>query len=253
MSEAADLGRDELHRLLPGRPLRTYPAMLSTEAEAMAWARTGAPHGAVVVTGYQAAPRGRAGLSWEKLNEPGHGLGFSLVLRMDLDEAHEGWMYAPTLVGMLDALEDSSDLALEWPDRVVRGEETAAAVGVQSEAVGGRLQWGVVSVFVPGAEPPRARLFANAVESIEARLGQPVDDLRAAYRARCATFGRRVVARLLPLGPAAPAYVGVATDLAADGGMVITEQGGARVVVDATVLGFVEDPEVAPRGPEGRS
>ena len=56
-----DLAADALAADLPGRPLRSYPALLSTEADALAWARAGGPGGAVVVAGYQASPRGRAG------------------------------------------------------------------------------------------------------------------------------------------------------------------------------------------------
>ncbi|MDQ4130536.1 MAG: hypothetical protein M3133_06040, partial [Actinomycetota bacterium] len=76
---------------MPGRPVRTYPAILSTSADAFAWARAGAPEGALVVADYQAAPRGRAGLPWEV--RPGEGLGFSLVLRPELPPEREGWLY----------------------------------------------------------------------------------------------------------------------------------------------------------------
>ncbi|HWH34036.1 MAG TPA: hypothetical protein VNT56_01805 [Acidimicrobiales bacterium] len=55
-----DLSAGVLAAALPDRPLRSYPAPLSTEADALAWARAGAPVGAVVVADYQAAPRGRS-------------------------------------------------------------------------------------------------------------------------------------------------------------------------------------------------
>ena len=68
MSAAAgvpsDLDPDVLAQALPGRPVRSYPALLSTDADAQAWARTGASAGAVVVADYQASPRGRGGLPW---------------------------------------------------------------------------------------------------------------------------------------------------------------------------------------------
>lgn len=57
MELSTDLSAHALAEALPGRPVRSYPAMLSTEADALAWARAGADDGAVVVAGYQAAPR----------------------------------------------------------------------------------------------------------------------------------------------------------------------------------------------------
>ena len=62
--------------------------MLSTESEAAAWARAGAPEGAFVVAGYQASPRGRAGISWQVDHH--HDLAFSLILRPQLPALREG-------------------------------------------------------------------------------------------------------------------------------------------------------------------
>jgi BirA family biotin operon repressor/biotin-[acetyl-CoA-carboxylase] ligase len=73
-----DLAADVLAADLPGRPLRSYPALLSTEADALAWARAGAPDGAVVVAGYQASPRGRAGLPWQVQQGTGRPRGLAL-------------------------------------------------------------------------------------------------------------------------------------------------------------------------------
>lgn len=241
MTETFDLSRESIAELLPERAFRTFPAILSTEAEAMAWARQGAPDGAVVTAGYQASPRGRSGLSFGQLNEPGHGLGFSLVVRRDLPERAEGWLYAVATLGVFDAIDDDA-LSVEWPDQLLRDGATEVAAGVQAEVAAGRLRWAVVTVFLPSAEPPRTGLLARAVAGIEARLEQPPEALRADYRGRCGTLGRHVQARLLPLGPAAPTHVGRAVDLATDGGLVIEEASGARVVIDPQSLGFLEDP-----------
>ena len=62
MALGDDLSAEALAAVLPGRPIRAYPALLSTEADALAWARAGAPSGALVAAAYQAAPRCRAGL-----------------------------------------------------------------------------------------------------------------------------------------------------------------------------------------------
>lgn len=248
-----DLDRSTLSELLPGRPLRTFPAMLSTEAEARSWAGSGAPDGAVVVAGYQAAPRGRSGLSWADEFQPGRGLGCSVVLRPDLAEEREGWLYATTVLGVHDVLAAQDDtLGVEWPDRVVGpDDDTVAAVGTTVEPAGGRLRWAVVTILVPGAAPPRGPLLAALVDAVVRRSAAPPDDLAGDYARVCRTFDRRVLARLLPLGPAAPSFVGVARDLAHDGGLVIATDDGPRIVVQPQALGFLEAPDAGPMGPAG--
>lgn len=75
-----DLSPEALSRALPGRPLRTYPALASTAAAAHAWARSGAHEGAVIVAGYQAAPRVGEG------GEPLVAVQLRHRLQLDLDD-----------------------------------------------------------------------------------------------------------------------------------------------------------------------
>lgn len=250
MSEAADLTRAELADLLGDRPLRTYPAILSTEAEALSWARDGAPHGSLVVAGYQASPRGRSGLSWGDHLSPGHGLGFSMVLRPDLADDEQGLLYTSALVALHDVLGEPT--AIAWPDRLVRYDTPVALVGVQTEPAGQRLRWAIVNVLVPGAEPPRGELLARLAAAVDARSTQPADEVVAVARQHCATLGTRVAARMLPLGPSAPTIEGTAQDLTADGGLSIRRDDGAGVVVLPQALGFLEDPDDLPGPPDLR-
>lgn len=256
-----DLDRAHLAPLLHDRPLRTFPAMLSTEAEALAWARQGAPHGSVVVAGYQAAPRGRSGLSFADRFGPGRGLGCSLVLRMDVAEEREGWPYLPVLLGVRDALAaaggPSGDATaatrlLEWPDQVVDADGgTLAAIGAQSEPAAGRLRWTVATVLVPDVPPPRGPLLAAVAVHVARRTAAAIDDVLADYRAACATLGRRVEAQMLPLGASSPSFVGRAADVVDDGGLTIATDDGRRVVVTPTSLGFLVPPGSGPPGPPG--
>lgn len=254
MNPGSDLDRATLAPLLGTRPLRTYPAMLSTEAEALAWARAGAEHGSVVTGGYQAAPRGRSGLSWAERFTPTTGLGCSLVLHPDLPEEREGWLYLVTSLGVLDALgasDGQGPLRTEWPDTVVTGEDTVAAVGVQVELVGGRVAWAVATVLVPDVSPPRAQVLARLLDGIERRVAASDAEVLADYRTACATLGRRVRASVLPMGPASPAFVGRAEDVRLDGGLAIATDEGRRAVVVPQSLGFLEPPDAGPMGPPG--
>lgn len=259
-----DLDRAVLGDLLGERPLRTFPAMMSTEAEALRWAREGAVAGSVVVAGYQASPRGRSGLSYATRFAPGRGLGCSLVVRPELLEDREGWLYPASLLGVLDGLradgsapDGAAPRPLEWPDRIVAREgitehdATIAAIGVHAEPLAERIVWAVITVLVPDLAPPRGPTLARVLAAIEARLDQGPNAVLDAFRPDCATLGRRVAAQILPMGPASPSFVGVAEDLLEDGGLRIATDDGARVVVRPQMLGFLEDPDAGPVGPPG--
>jgi BirA family transcriptional regulator, biotin operon repressor / biotin---[acetyl-CoA-carboxylase] ligase len=234
-----DLSREALGAALPGRELRTYPAMLSTEADALAWARSGGPGGALVVADYQASPRGRGGLPWTV--RPGVGLGFSLVCRPDLPPEREGWLYTVATCALADLLEGlGHEPVIEWPDEVHVGGTRAAAVGSYAELGPQRIAWAVLTVLIENAEPPRTRLLADAVDAIERRAAQTDDEVLADHVARCATVGREVRARLVPLGPSSPEIAGRAVDGRADGSLAIETGPGRRIAVPPQQLGRLE-------------
>lgn len=221
---------EALERALPGRPFRFYPAVLSTEADALAWARAGAPAGAVVTAGYQASPRGRAGFEWEV----GDGLAFSLVLRPRLPAPREGWVYTVAASGLADAL--GEDATIEWPDAVRRGGEDAGAVGAHVEVGPLGVDWAVVNVLIHEPDPA---LAARVVAAIENRLAEPSAAVLAAYLRRCDTIGRRVVARLVPLGPGGPEASGKAVSSSVDGSLVVETPEGRRLAIPPQSLGLL--------------
>lgn len=234
-----DLHEAVLSGWLPDRPLRSYPALLSTEADALAWARSGGPAGGVVVADYQASPRGRGGLPWSV--RWGQGLGCSLVLRPALTSEGEGWLYLAACLGLLDAI-GGQGTTLRWPDELRTGEERAAALGIHVEhSEQGRIDWAVVTVLVEEAEPPRGPLLAAVVEGIEQRCGQGADAVVEAYEDRCETVGRRVRARLVPMGPSGVEVVGEALGCRTDGSLSIEVADGRRVAVPPQNLGLLDD------------
>jgi BirA family biotin operon repressor/biotin-[acetyl-CoA-carboxylase] ligase len=242
---SADLAAEELTRLLGTRPFRSYPALLSTEPAAMAWARTGAPAGAVVVADYQASPRGRGGWPWQV--RPGHGLGFSLVLRPDLPPEREGWLYVVASVALADEL---GDVRFAWPDTVTApdGGTVLVRLGAFVQLGPQRTEWAVATVLVEDAAPPRGRLLARLAAAVEQRLTQPPAAVLEAYAPRCLTLGRFVRARMIPLGPGGPAVVGEAVDVLADGALVLRTARGNRVAVRPPNLGLLEPAEPPDEG-----
>ena len=231
-----DLSAEALAAVLPSRAIRSYPALLSTEADALAWARAGAPDGAVVAAGYQASPRGRAGLQWPPVGE--RGVAFSLIVRPHLAAAREGWLYIVAAAGLAAAAGD--DVAIEWPDEAWRGDERVGAVAAQAGLAPAALEWGVITVLVCDARPSRALALAATVRAIEDACRRPAADVLDEYRRRCRTLGRRVCARLMPLGPAGPQVRGRAVGLLKDGALLVETPSGRRVAVRPQNLGALD-------------
>lgn len=237
-SGAQDLALESVAAELGERPVRTYPALLSTEADATAWARAGGSSGSVVVADYQASPRGRSGLPWQV--RPGRGLGFSLVVRPELTAEREGWSYVVASLAVAETLADA-DAVLEWPDTVLDASGSRlAALGTEAQLAPGQTQWVVVTVLVDDVLPPRAPLLRRLTSAIEDRLAAPVEDVLAAYRARCSTLGRFATALMIPMGPGGPQVTGTAVDVADDGALVLLTRSGRRVAVRPQNLGVLQ-------------
>lgn len=235
-SGPADLDRGTLERVLPGRPFRSYPALLSTDSDAQAWARAGAAAGAVVVADYQASPRGRGGKEWTV--RPGTGLGFSLVLRPGLPSAREGWLYVPVGSALLDVVPQPASVS--WPDEVHGPDRPLARFGIQAETDQHGLRWAVATVLIEDAAPPRAPLLARVVTAIEDRVRAESAEVLAGYQKRCATLGHRVRARMIPLGPAGTVVTGQATAVLSNGSLVLHTEQGRRVMVHPMELGLLD-------------
>ena len=225
----AELTEAALADALPGRAVRVYPALLSTAAEALAWARASAPEGAVVVAGYQASPRGRAGLEWSV--RPGVDLCFSLVLRPTLPPEHEGWLYIAASCGLADVL----DARVRWPDAA--GD---ARVGLHAELGPDGIESAVLNVLVPDAPLPHAAALARVVEAVEARYRSPATPVLADYLRRCETLGERVRARMIPLGPGGVEFTGRAATVNRDGALVLELDDERRIAVRPQNLGLLD-------------
>lgn len=247
---SGDLAASEVAATLGDRPVRAYPALLSTEADAMAWARSGAPTGAVVVADYQASPRGRGGLPWAV--EAGRGLGFSLLVRPSLPPEREGWPYVAASLAVADVI--GGHAGLEWPDTVVALDDRRplARLGVYVELGPGRTEWVTVTVLIIDASPPRTPLLGALIAALEHWLADDAGDAAAAlaaYRERCLTLGRQVRARMIPMGSGGPEINGEAVDILADGSLVVLTARGSRVAAPPQNLGLLETPQALPELP----
>ncbi len=233
----ADLTEERVRWALPGRPVRVYPALVSTEAEALAWAHQGAPEGALVVADYQVSARDRAGFVWE--TSAGEDLAFSLVLRPELPVHREGGLFCGA-TGAAAAVA-GRDADIEWPDQVRLGGRRWAATTVRTEGEEHDIDVAVLTVLVPRPPGPRDELLGRLVTAIEERLAADEEETRELVVERCTTLGRSVTAHLVPMGPTGQRVSGLAVDIKRDGALVLRTREERRMAVRPHAVGRLEE------------
>ena len=235
MSLSADLTPEALATLMPERPLRSYPALVSTGSAAFDWAGAGAPDGAVIVADYQLSARGHGGRPWNVAQ--GRGLGFSLVMRPSLPAEREGWLYTVVTGALADVC--GAGATIEWPDEVRLDGATAAAVAIRTRLGATGVEWAVVDVVLFGAEPPRGELLAALLKAIDERRADAAGPLIEDYERRCTTLGRQVRARFI--AGTGPNVEGRAVATHDDGALLLELASGSRAGVRPQDVRTVED------------
>ncbi len=213
----------------------------STNADAVAAARTGAAEGLVVIAERQVAGRGRLGRVWE--SPAGAGVMVSVLLRPTVPVSRYGWL--PLLAGVALARGvhrlTGLETRLKWPNDLLVDDRKCA--GILAEGVpGGGVVVGIgLNVTLRADELPRpdatslalagaAQLdrqallvgildeFAGWYQRWQACGGDPEGSgLRAAYQGICATIGRTVTVSL----PGAEVLTGTATGVDGDGRLLV--------------------------------
>ncbi|NMO50381.1 biotin--[acetyl-CoA-carboxylase] ligase [Actinoplanes sp. TBRC 11911] len=238
----------------------------STNADAAAEARAGAPEGLVVVAEEQVAGRGRRDRQW--VSPPRAGLAVSVLLRPGRANEERGWRavpagaygWLPLLAGValleaVDRVAEVDDAALKWPNDLLVGGRKCA--GILAEAVGDAVVIGLgvnvstraeelpettgvpaTSLRVAGAKTtdrdPLLRALLRGVASWyagwrDADADAEMSGLLAAYRRRCSTIGRPVRVLL----PGGGALEGEATEVDGQGQLVVRTADGLTHRVSA--------------------
>nr|BFE63370.1 biotin--[acetyl-CoA-carboxylase] ligase [Dactylosporangium thailandense] len=259
----SDLGRPPLRPLalrrallVPGglwTELRIVEETGSTNADAIAAAREGAPEGLVIVAERQVAGRGRLGRQWESPARAG--LALSVLLRPEVAPARLGWLPLLAGVALAEAVRRVSrvDAYLKWPnDLLLTGDRKTA--GILAEAADGAVVLGIglnvtlredelprpdaTSLALAGAantdRDPLLRALLRAIGEWYARFTEHAGDpdasgLREAYIFHCGTVGRRVRVDL----PGGTALEGLAAGVDVDGRLQVTDRFGAVRAVAA--------------------
>jgi BirA family biotin operon repressor/biotin-[acetyl-CoA-carboxylase] ligase len=210
----------------------------STNADAAAAAREGAPEGTVIVADYQTAGRGRLDRTWEA--PPGSGLVMSALVRPDgLDPARWPWIPLMTGIAVADAVRDVGlEPSVKWPndvevggrklagilvERVETAEGPAAVIGIGLNVAMTSDQRPVptaTSLSLEGSDATRddvlGAILAGLATHYELLCADPAA-LRDAYLAICSTVGSTVRVSL----PDDMTLTGAATDVDAHGRLVV--------------------------------
>jgi len=180
----------------------------STNDDARALARAGAPHMTVVVADTQSAARGRLGRSW--IADPQQALNASWIVRPErpVDE----WTVIPLVVGVAvaEAVTERTgvEARLKWPNDVVVGARKLAGILAEAEvpqfvvvglgmnvlqqAFDGERAETATSIAIEGGKRlDRPDLLATVLERFSECLRDPGTALNR-YRQLCVTIGQTV-------------------------------------------------------------
>jgi BirA family transcriptional regulator, biotin operon repressor / biotin---[acetyl-CoA-carboxylase] ligase len=118
-----------------GRAHEHHASIDSTNDRAAAWARAGAPHGAVVTADEQTNGRGRRGRSWH--SPAGDNLYVSVVARPGPVGASFGALGLAVAVALREALPDvPAGVDFKWPNDLLVGERKIAGILCESRWCG---------------------------------------------------------------------------------------------------------------------
>ncbi|MCU0512424.1 MAG: biotin--[acetyl-CoA-carboxylase] ligase [Anaerolineae bacterium] len=242
------LNAGTLAAALGPRPLRFFPATDSTNDDAAAWLRAGAPAGAVVIADEQRAGRGRLGRVWH--TPPGVALAVSLILRPPPAALHRVSMLGGLAVAELCEGLGLPGVGIKYPNDVqLNGRKVC---GVLPEAhwqddrlIGVVLGMGV-NVRVPFT-PDLAQTAVNLEDAAQRPLEQAA--LIAALLARLDAWSHRLLSeelfqawqrRLTTIGQTVSieGVQGVAIGVEADGALLVQTAAGRveRIIAGDVIL-----------------
>jgi BirA family biotin operon repressor/biotin-[acetyl-CoA-carboxylase] ligase len=223
------------------------PVTGSTNTDALAAAREGAPHGSVFFADEQTAGRGRGDHDWQSV--AGQGLYVSVLLRPKIATEHmpliplAAGLAAAQAIGITTGLQ----IDLRWPNDLLIGERKTGGILVESKTEAGAPSFAVVGIginvhqrsFDPNLSTPatslelessrsisRQALLISLLESLQHETWALLDPgLVAAIPARVAFLSTWVSNRRVEVhGP--QACVGVTAGLDEHGFLLVrTEQG----------------------------
>ena len=146
--------------------LHYAPSTASTNSDALAAARSAAPHGSVYFSDEQRGGRGRGDHGW--ISAAGEGLYVSVLLRPQFSAARLPFLPLAAGLAAADAIRNVSglDVDLRWPNDLLIGPRKTGGILVEANTESRRLPHAVVGIginvhqraFPPGLATPATSL-----------------------------------------------------------------------------------------------
>lgn len=158
-----------------GRPVSWREQTESTNDDALAAAKAGAPHGALFGAEAQTRGRGRRGSEW--VSAPGAGLWCSLVLRPELPaELLPGLaLCAGLAVRAAVAHRVSATVRVKWPNDVLADGRKVAGILVESQVSGAQVTSVVLGIGINVTQTSFPGELENVATSLAMLSNVPVD------------------------------------------------------------------------------
>jgi BirA family transcriptional regulator, biotin operon repressor / biotin---[acetyl-CoA-carboxylase] ligase len=166
------------------RVVEVHEALASTQDRVRELARSGSPHGTLVVAGVQTGGRGRLRRAW---GSPEGGLWMSLVLRPDLEAAAAPRITQTAAVAVGKALRElGANVGIKWPNdllaepggRKICGILAEASLGATGPGEASRLDYALLGVGLNANLVPEDLGVTNReVATLRSELGRDANPL----------------------------------------------------------------------------
>ncbi len=155
--------------------LRFTPSTGSTNSDAMAAARNGAPHGSVFFADEQTAGRGRGDHAWH--SAVAQGLYVSVLLRLSIPSEHMPLLPLAAGLAAAAAVRAASGLTvdLRWPNDLLIGPRKTGGILVESQSERGRLGFAVAGIGINVHQQSFAADLATPATSLDLESGRWID------------------------------------------------------------------------------
>jgi BirA family biotin operon repressor/biotin-[acetyl-CoA-carboxylase] ligase len=147
----------------------------STNSDAMAAARDGAPHGSVFFADEQTAGRGRGDHGWHSAS--GQGLYVSVLLRLPVPASQMPLLPLAAGLAAAAAVSAASGLVvdLRWPNDLLIGPRKTGGILVESQSERGQLSFAVVGIGINVHQQGFAPDLATPATSLDLESGRWTD------------------------------------------------------------------------------
>ena len=237
------------------KTIHYFDTIGSTNDEARRMAKSGAPHGTVLIAGHQTGGHGRRGRSFH--SPAGSGIYMSVLLRPDCAPTELMHLTCATAVAMCDAIEQAVGFrpGIKWTNDLVCGKRKIggilselgftnqgfvdyAIIGIGINCTQTELDFpeDIRSIAASLAMVSQTRVEADVVAAAMIQALQKMDSqllsakaqILAQYKKDCITLGQEIVL----LRGDGKRY-GIARDIDPDGGLVVEFQSGTLEVVSS--------------------